>query len=129
MTESLIRDNPPDSVVTDIERLKYETLYDDITKNGVLMQFHHRHALAELAVTLCEIIDLRADIRVNGNSMTVNGDKGNQVTKRNPARDALEKLRPVSLRLMKEFKMTPGSTVGKITGPESGAQDDGWNEV
>ena len=103
--------------------------HDDITNNGVLLQYHDRHALAELAVTMCEMNTLRADIRENGEWCETQGDR-NVIKKKNPARDALEKLRPAVLRLMKEFKMTPGSR-GKIVGgiPESGQQDDGFNGV
>ncbi len=104
-----IRENPPSSVAGWAELDKYRTLYDDITKNGVDLQYHHRHALGELACMLVEIELVRKEIVEKGESMTVNGDKGNQVTKRNPARDALDKLRTQSLRLMKEFKMTPMS--------------------
>ena len=105
---SEIRSNPPDSVVTFEEIQMYKTLYDDITDNGVLLQYHDRHSLGELAVILCEMNTLRAEIRKSGESLAVQGDR-NVVTKKNPARDALEKIRPQSMRLMKEFKMTPSS--------------------
>lgn len=123
-----IRDNPPESVVEYEEHQMYKTLYDDITSNGVLLQYHDRHTLGELAVILCEMNTLRSELRKHGESMEVQGDR-NKVTKKNPARDALEKIRPQAMRLMKEFKMTPSSR-GKQSGvPESGKQDDGWDEV
>ncbi len=126
---SEIRSNPPESVVTFEQQDMYKTLYDDITDNGVLLQYHDRHSLGELAVILCEMNVLRADLRKNGEWMEVQGDR-NQIMKKNPARDALEKIRPQSFRLMKEFKMTPNSR-GKQTGvPESqGNNDDGWGNV
>lgn len=129
MGDSLIRSNPPDSVVTFMEHDKYKTLYDDITNNGVLLQYHDRHSLAELAVAMCDMIELRVEIRKNGEWMETQGDR-NMIKKKNPARDALAKLQPVVLRLMKEFKMTPSSR-GKIAGgiPESGQQNDGFGEI
>ena len=112
-----------------MEHDKYKVLYDDITSNGIILQYHDRHALAELAVTMCEMNTLRENIRMNGEAMNVQGDR-NKIMKKNPARDALEKLRPAALRLMKEFKMTPGSR-GKTTMGilESGQQDDGFGEI
>ena len=126
---SEIRNNPPDSVV-DFEQVNmYKTLYDDITENGVHLKYHDRHTLGELAVILCEINTLRAELRREGESMKVQGDR-NVVTKKNPARDALEKIRPHSLRLMKEFKMTPSSRGAKdLIGPESGDKSDGYGEI
>lgn len=125
MSSSEIREKPPSSVATWEEVDKYKTLYDDITNNGVILQYHHRHALGELACMLVEMESLRRSLRDNGEAMTVNGDKGNTVTKRNPARDALDKLRTQSFRLMKEFKMTPasqGRTLG-IPGDDGGMGD------
>lgn len=119
---SELRDNPPDSVVTYEELTMYRTLYDDITENGVVLRYSDRHSLAELAVILCEMNTLRAELRETGESMEVQGDR-NKVTKKNPARDALEKIRPISFKLMKEFKMTPASRAVKVAdGPESGGQ-------
>lgn len=130
MSLSEIREKPPSSVVTWEEVDKYKTLYDDITNNGVVLQYHHRHALGELACMLVEMERLRKSLRDEGEAMRVNGDKGNTVTKRNPARDALDKLRTQSFRLMKEFKMTPasqGRTLG-IPGSEGG-MGDGFDEI
>ena len=129
MTEKPIRSNPPDSVVTFQEHEKYKVLYDDITANGVLLQYHDRHALAELAVTMVEMNRLRKDLLDKGEHLEVQGDR-NKVSKKNPSRDALEKVRPAVLRLMKEFKMTPNSRGKTTVGiPESGKQEDGFDEV
>lgn len=130
MSLSEIRERPPTSVVTFAEVDKYKTLFDDITNNGVILQYHHRHALGELACMLVEMESLRASLRDEGEWAEVNGDKGNQVRKRNPARDALDKLRTQSFRLMKEFKMTPnsqGKTLG-IPGAVDG-MGDGFDEI
>lgn len=125
-----IRERPPSSVSTWEELDKYRTLYDDIINNGVILQYHHRHALGELSCMLVEMEHLRKCLREDGEAMTVNGDKGNTVTKRNPARDALDKLRTQSFRLMKEFKMTPASQGKNIQGQVgSGGSDDGWDEI
>ena len=132
MSLNEIREKPPSSVVTWEECDKYRTLYDDITKNGVDLQYHHRHALGELACMLVEMEYLRKSLRDEGEWAEVNGDKGNQVRKRNPARDALDKLRTQSLRLMKEFKMTPASQskVGQLVNPpNSNDQDDGYDDI
>ena len=129
---SAIRKNPPESVVTFEQLQMYKTYYDDLTENGVILQYHDRHGLAELAVIMCEMNTLREDLRVNKEWMKVNGDKGNPVMKRNPARDALEKIRPQYFRLMKEFKMTPSSRGNQVGGvvPESQGDDgDGWSKV
>lgn len=110
--------NPPSCVKTfarPVDALeRYRTLYRDITSNGVILQFSHRHALGELAVMMVEVQLLREQLYEgeNSDSMKVQGDR-NIVTKKNPARDALEKIRTPMLRLMKEFNMTPGS--GKPT--------------
>lgn len=113
MTSEIER-NPPScvkkfcNVVEAVEM--YRTLYRDITNNGVELQYNDRHALGELAVMMLEMQLLREQLYGDegGESRTVQGDR-NMVTKRNPARDSLEKLRTPVLRLMKEFKMTPGS--------------------
>jgi P27 family predicted phage terminase small subunit len=125
---SEIRNNPPDSVVEFDELDMYRTLYDDITDNKVLLQYHDRHSLGELAVMMCEINRLRVEIRRDGESMEVQGDR-HIVTKKNPARDALEKIRPQCHKLMKEFKMTPqsrGKQVGEFNKKKA---DDGFDEV
>ena len=129
MSEKPIRRNPPSSVRTFEEHEKYKVLYDDITDNDVILQYHDRHALAELAVTMCEMDRLRADLIDNGEWQEVQGDR-NKIKKKNPARDALEKIRPAVLRLMKEFKMTPSSRGKTTIGLESGAKtEDGFDEV
>ena len=126
---SEIRNNPPMSIVTFEQGQMYKTLYDDITENGILLQYHDRHGLGELAAIMCEMNDLRAEIRKDGESMEVQGDR-NVVTKKNPARDALEKIRPHQIRLMKEFKMTPNSRKANTGVPEhQGDKDDGFGII
>lgn len=126
---SIIRDNPPDSVVTSEQLMKYRTLYDDITENGTPLKYQDRHSLGELAVILCEMNTLRKDLRENGEWLEVQGDR-NLVRKKNPSRDALEKIRPAMMRLMKEFKMTPASRGRTVQGGiESNSQQDGWDQV
>ena len=125
-----IRGNPPFSVVTAEQHDVYRTLYDDITNNGIELQYQDRHALGELAVNLVDMNNLRKDITEKGTAMTVEGDKGSTVTKRNPSIDVLQKIQPVVIRLMKEFKMMPNSrkqTISGIIG--GGAGDDGWDDV
>lgn len=123
-----ILDNPPDSVVDFDEHEMYRKIVLDISDNGVVVQYHDRYAIGELATMLCEKNRLCQSLKEEGESRKVQGDR-NIVTKKNPARDALEKLRPQILRLMKEFKMTPNSR-GKISGAIGGqGNDDGFDEV
>lgn len=124
---SVIKSNPPASVVEMEEHEMYRTLYQDITDNGIVLQYHDRHLLGELAVTLVEMNRLRADLRENGESLELQGDR-NMVTKKNPARDALEKLRPAALRIMKAFKMAPDFR-GNVLAPPKEKADDGFDEV
>ncbi len=124
-----IREDEPDSIVSLQELDTYRTLYDDLTNNGIILKYHHRHALGELAVMLVEMKSLRLDISTNGEHMTVNGDKGNTVSKRNPSRDALDKLRMQVKSYFKEFKMTPASQ-GKVLGLSPTDNDsDGFGDV
>lgn len=129
MTKS-VRDNPPASVVSFVEQDRYRTLYDDITGNGCVMQYVDRHALGELAVTMCQMDELRRDVNEKGTSMEVDGDRA-VVTKRNPSVDALLKLYPIVMKLMNEFKMSPNSRGKGITGPgETGStKGDNWGAV
>lgn len=122
-----IRNNPPKSVVSFDENEMYRSILADITKNGVILKYQDRHALGELAVTLCEMNRLRQELREVGESVVVQGDR-NMITKKNPARDALEKLRPAVLRLFSVFQMTP-ATRGKIFGPTDGNKGDGFDDV
>lgn len=124
-----IRLNPPPSVTVMgmEEHERYWSILSDITSNGVTLKYQDRHALGLLAVSLCEMDRLSKDLKVNGESMEVQGDR-NVVTKKNPSRDALEKLRAPVLRLMKEFQMTPSSR-GKTFGPTAGDTGDGFGEI
>lgn len=124
-----VRDNPPISVNDVKKKSLYETLFDDITENGTKINYVDRHALGELAVTLWDMDNLRTDLDV-GESKEVQGDR-NMVTKKNPARDSLQKLYPVMLKLFGEFKMTPGSR-GKnfgVGGESCKTVDDDFDEV
>jgi hypothetical protein len=120
---SEVRNNPPESVETFEQIQMYRTLYDDISDNGIIIEYHHRHALGELASITCEMNDLRRELRTNGEANLMQGDR-HMITKKNPARDALEKIRSHQLKLMKEFNMTPFSAgkatgiIGKTTEPE-----------
>lgn len=129
---SVIRANPPESVVSFSERNMYRTLYDDITENGVLLSYQDRHLLGELAVTMVEMNTLRKELSKEGEWVEVQGDR-NKIKKKNPCRDALEKLRPAVLRIMKEFKMSPVSrgnkSQGLVVAPASQSEEDKWDDV
>lgn len=124
-----IRDNPPGSVNTAAVYDAYRTLYDDITSGGQALDVNHRHALGQLACLTVEIDKLSRDVAEHGAQITVNGDKGNTVTKRNASAEILHKSRTQYFQLLKEFKMTPASS--KKTNGLVGVQrnDDGWDEV
>ena len=126
-----VRDNPPASVVTSEELDQYKTLFDDITSNGVSLEDVDRHALGELATMLVEMNRLRQNLQTEGEAMTVNGDKKNMVTKRNPARDAIDKLRTQVKGYFREFKMTPSSRGRQMGIPLSGQKDEDeeWGNV
>ena len=126
-----IRENPPASVVTFEQHELYRQLYDDISDNGVVLQYQDRHALAELAIVTIEIGELRADIAQNGYTLTVSGDRGSTVTKRNPALEVLQKLQPTHIKLLREFKMTPSTrkTSEGVVGGGAGGKSDGFDEV
>lgn len=106
------------------------TLYDDVTHNGTTIQFVDRHALGELAVTMCEMNRLREELMEKGESIESQGDR-NMVTKKNPARDALQKLYPIMMKLFSEFKMTPNSRGKNFSGKgESGRSSaDGFDQI
>jgi len=127
-----VRDNPPDSVryAGFSEQDRYRTLYDDITANGTVIHYVDRHALGELAVSLCQMDYLRQDINERGVAMEVEGDRA-RVTKRNPSLDAIQRLYPVVMKLFGEFKMTPNSRGKNFsgTGETPGTKDDGFGEV
>lgn len=130
---SKIELNPPLAVASFPLKVQavemYRTLYRDITSNGVELQYNDRHALGELAVTMVECEALRKELYDNGEYLEVQGDR-NVVTKKNPARDALEKIRPKLYQLMKEFKMTPASRGTKSTGGSGGSDlDDEFNNM
>lgn len=124
-----IRNNPPPSVrsMGMEEHERYWTLLDDLTNNGVQLKYQDRHALGLLAVSLCEMDRLSKELKEQGESMKVQGDR-HIITKKNPARDALEKLRAPTMRLMLQFQMTPNSR-SKSYGPEGGNKDDGFDDV
>lgn len=128
--ERSVRCNPPSSIKTFETQDLYKTLYDDITHNGTTIHFVDRHALGELAVTMCEMNKLREELAINGESIESQGDR-NRVTKKNPARDALQKLYPVMMKLFSEFKMTPNSRGKNFSGKgESGkSAGDGFNDI
>ena len=125
-----VRDRPPMSVVTFEMVDTYRTLYDDITDNGTSVHFVDRHALGELAVTICEMNELRNQLRTGGESVTAQGDR-HMITKKNPAREALQRLYPVMMKLFSEFNMTPKSR-GKDfggRGETKETQGDGFEDI
>lgn len=125
-----VRSSPPESVKDVFEHERYRTLYDDITSNGTVIQYADRHALGELACMLCLADNLRKELRENGSSMEVTGDRA-MITKKNPAGDLLLRLGPQIKAMLNEFKMTPmsrGKQFGGV-GENQKTIDDGFGEV
>ena len=103
---SIVRDNPPDSIVSPEELTAYQVLYDDIAGSNKILQLNDRHTLAELAIITVEMKELRKSINTDGVMMKVDGDRG-EVTKRNGACDVLDKRITAHARLLKAFGMAP----------------------
>lgn len=124
-----VRNNPPSTIVTVMQGEFYRVLYDDITRDGKILQYQDRHVLAELAILSCEIVDLRRDITENGVMMKVQGDR-NEVTKRNGACDVLATKLTAYHRLFKAFGMAPEYRP-KMSGGEVPVQptDDGFDDL
>lgn len=126
-----VRENPPASVYErgTVTIQMYRTLYDDIRSSGLELEYQDRHALGELAVSIVEMNELRKLLLDEGEWVEVQGDR-NVIRKKNPARDALEKLRPVVTRLMRDFNMTPSSRKAKL-GPVTGnpSSDDPFDGI
>ena len=119
-----VRDNPPSSI-TSFEMINtYRTLYDDITENGTTINFVDRHALGELTITLCEMNQLRECLREQGEAVERMGDR-NMITKKNPAREALQRMYPLMMKLFSEFNMTPKSRGKNFSGKGENANTKG----
>ncbi len=125
-----IRTSFPPSLATKEQRDMYQMFYDDITNEGVVLQYRDRHMLAEAAANQVEINALREDLRIRGEHIETTGDRGHTVTKKNPSREALEKMRPAQLRIMKAFSMSPADRGKATASPQVGKKtDDGFGDV
>ena len=77
-----------------------------------------------------QLQELRKELRENGSSMEVTGDRA-IITKKNPAGDLLLRLGPQIKAMLNEFKMTPNSR-GKTfagVGETDKTAGDGFDEV
>ncbi len=126
---SSVRENPPSSIYKPETLEMYQTLYDDITCNGGTIRYDDRHALAELAIVIVDMVRWRKNIDENGDVMEVPGDKGNIITKKNPAVEALFRVQPHYRALLAAFKLTPVARGKHVAGVENGKQEDGWEEI
>ena len=125
-----IRTSVPPSVATEEQKTMYQMFYDDITNEGVVLQYRDRHLLAEVAANQIEMNHLREDLRINGEHVETSGDRGHPIMKKNPSREALEKLRPAQLRIMKAFGMAPDYRAKATASPSVGNKtDDGFGAV
>lgn len=123
-----IRDNPP-RYINNLEKHEmYRQLYDDINSAGKKLEWVDRHALADLAIMIIERNNLIAEIESKGEAYESQGDR-NVIERKNPARTALEKLRPQILTLMREFKMTPASRKVEFSGFTGQEKDDGFGNI
>lgn len=128
-----IRNNPPNVVrkfMPPHALFKYHELYDDITNNGLKLEFQDRHALGELAMMIVEADMLRQQLAEKGEHIEMQGDR-NKVTKKNPARDALERLRPHIHKYYLAFGMLPSTRKQKIINAPNtdNVLDDGFGNV
>ena len=128
-----IRANPPDVVrgfMPPKALMKYRELYDDITSSGLILEYQDRHSLGELAMMIVESDKLRQSLASDGESLEVQGDR-NMVTKKNPARDALDKLRPHIHRYYAAFGMMPSARRSKVNQPphQGKTEDDGFGAI
>ena len=125
-----IRNSFPPSVATEEQKTMYQMFYDDITNEGVVLQYRDRHLLAEVAANQIEMNNLREDLRINGEHVETSGDRGHPIMKKNPSREALEKLRPAQLRIMRAFCMAPDYRGKASATPQAGNKtDDGFGDV
>lgn len=123
-----IRDKPPISINTFWKHEMYLTLHDDINSCGRKLEWVDRHALADLAVMIIERNNLIKELEEKGEGYKSQGDR-HVIERKNPARTAIEKLRPQILALMREFKMTPASRKIEFSGLSGQEQDDGFNKI
>ncbi len=125
-----IRNDFPPSIATEAQKAMYQMFYDDITNEGVVLQYRDRHLLAEAAANQVEMNHLREDLRINGEHVETSGDRGHPIMKKNPSREALEKLRPAQLRIMRAFSMSPADRGKASATPQVGNKtDDGFGEI
>lgn len=110
-----IRDIPPAFIRTENQEYYYREIYDVLIKNGQVVEERDKYGLGMLALNYAQVDELSEQMS-EGAFMTVNGDKGNQVTKRNPAIDAMEKVQQQIKFWSKEFRMTPNSRGKTLSG-------------
>lgn len=123
-----IKKFPPKSINTIEKHEMYFQLYDDINSCGKKIEWVDRHALGDLAVMIIERNRLVNELEEKGEGYQSQGDR-NIIERKNPARTALEKLRPQILALMREFKMTPASRKVEFSGFAGQERSDGFEDV
>ena len=132
MNESEIRNNPPSwLIVTDEQEELYKTIYDDLTKNGAILQYKDRTTLAILTVNLIEAKGYRAHVAEHGVMMVVNGDKGNPITRKNTNAELLDKKEARIITLLRAFGAAPEyrtASENKNT-VQTQSDNDGFGEI
>jgi phage terminase small subunit len=123
-----VRNYPPKSINTIEKHEMYLQLHDDINSCGKKIEWVDRHALADLAVMIIERNHLVKELEEKGEGYKSQGDR-NIIERKNPARTALEKLRPQILTLMREFKMTPASRKVEFSGFTGQEKSDGFEDI
>lgn len=119
---------PPSSIDTVEKHELYRQLYDDINSVGRKLEWVDRHALADLTVMIIERNELVKLLEVKGEAYESQGDR-HVIERKNPARTALEKIRPQILTLMREFKMTPASRKTEYSGFSGQEKNDGFEDI
>lgn len=125
---SEVRNNPPAMVNTTELIALYQTLYDDITRDGKILEFADRNLLGLLAVNIAEMEVYRAHVVEHGVMMTVKGDRG-MVTKGNKNADFLDKKENRVIAMFKAFGMAPEYRTTKAALNPTQPMDDGFGKV
>lgn len=128
MNSLKVRENPPISINSWEKLNMYRILFDDITSNDVEIKWADRHALGDLAVMIVERDRLVNELEEKGEGIKLENNIRGDVTKKNFARTAVEKLRPQIANMMKEFKMTPASRNIKLNNNNT-PTGDGMDDV
>lgn len=121
-----LRDAYPAFVIGERAIFYYQSVYDQLVSNEVIMQSQDCYALGVLALNLSLVEQATNDISKNGMSITMQGDR-NEVTKANPAINVLKESQAQVKHYFKEFRMSPGSRGKELV--ISKTESDGFDDI